>query len=355
MLSNKKFAFIFLSIIAIFTLLNFSIWSLYTKEILTREGDFITGDLTRIGYLSKAVHKRKNEIDLPKQHDSQPKATHYELVTIGDSFSQGHSGGKNRYYQDYIATKFNWNVLNLPQYPNTQNYSETIIALANNGFLDKYHIKYVLIESTQRRVVERFTKHVNYSLSIPYEESENFYHIQKEHSFQLPDVTAINNGNSKFVLYNFLYHFSDRAFFSDVHKVKLTQKFFSTSLGDYLLYYHKDISTIKNTTLASLETVNSELNTLSRFLKEKGIQLIFMPAVSKYDLYSPFIVNNKYELDPFFNLFETLKKDYIFIDTKKILSKELQKNEQDIFYGDDTHWSYKASDIIISYLYKIIK
>ena len=353
-MTNKKFTSIFISIIAIFAFANFAIWSLYTKQLLTREDEWIAGDLARIGYLSHAIHKRKNEIDLPKLHDDKPKATHYEFLTIGDSFSQGHSGGKNRYYQDYIATLFNWNVLNLTQYPNTQNYSETIMALANNGFLDAYKVKYILIESTQRRVVERFVKKIDYSRSFPLQEMKDFYNAQEEHSFKLPDVSAINNGNSKFVLYNLLYYFSDRAFLSDVHKVKLTQKFFSTSLGDYLLYYHKDVSTIKNTTLASVETVNSELNTLARFLKERGIQLIFMPAVSKYDLYSPFIVDNKYEQDPFFNLFETLKKDYLFIDTKKILSKELQKNEQDIFYGDDTHWSYKASKAIVDTLSLVI-
>lgn len=349
-MTNKKLAFIFLSTITIFTLANFSIWTLFTKQILTRDGDFVTGDLARIGYLSHAIHKRKNEIDLQKQHDIRLKNTHYELLTIGDSFSQGHSGGRNRYYQDYIATKFNWNVLNIAQYPNTQNYSETIIALANNGFLKKYHVQYILIESTQRRVIERFVKQVNYSFSVSEEEIENFYRTQKEHSFELPAVSAINNGNIKFIFYSFLYFFSERAFISDVHKVKLNQKFFSTSLEDYLLYYHKDVSTINKNTLASLEKVNFELNALAQFLKEKNIQLIFMPAVSKYDLYSSFIIDNKNEKDPFFDIFRTLKKEYIFIDTKAILLDELQKSEQDIFYCDDTHWSYKASSAIANAL-----
>ena len=43
-----------------------------------------------------------------------------------------------------------------------------------------------------------------------------------------------------------------------------------------------------------------------------------------------------------------LQKDYIFINSKKILSEYLEKDEKDIFYVDDTHWSYKASNILIN-------
>ena len=85
---------------------------------------------------------------------------------------------------------------------------------------------------------------------------------------------------------------------------------------------------------------------MAQKLKEKNIQLIFMPAVNKYDLYSSFIVNNKYPMDQFFDRIRTLQKDYIFIDTKDILLKQLDKGEKDIYYIDDTHWSYKSSDVV---------
>jgi hypothetical protein len=41
-----------------------------------------------------------------------------------------------------------------------------------------------------------------------------------------------------------------------------------------------------------------------------------------------------------------LKKEYIFIDTKKILSPLLKQGVKDLYYSDDTHWSYKASEAI---------
>lgn len=351
-MSYRKFSSIFLFIIFIFAAANFSIWHLWTQKILTRDDHFITGDLTRLGYVSHLIQPRTNEIDLPKQHFSKLDTTQsYELLTIGDSFSQGHSGGKNRYYQDYIASTLNWNVLSLEQFPQTTNYIETIMALSNSGFLEKYKIKYILLESTQRRVVERFSKTEDYHLNIPLSEIENFYTKQEEHSFALPPLSPINNGNFKFLGYSLLYHFSDRAFFSDVHQVKLDRPLFSIGSGKELLYYHKDIPPIKNHTPSSITEVNDHLNRLAHALRAKGITLIFMPAVNKYDLYSDFIIKNHSPKDPFFDILRTLPKAYIFVDTKAILWEKINEGEKDIFYCDDTHWSYKASEAISQYLF----
>ncbi|MBV5277886.1 MAG: hypothetical protein J0647_02400 [Campylobacteraceae bacterium] len=237
-MSYRKFLSIFLFIIFIFAAVNFSIWHIWTQKILTRDDYFITGDLTRLGYVSHLIQPRTNDIDLPKQHFLKLDTTlSYELLTIGDSFSQGHSGGKNRYYQDYIASSLNWNVLSIEQFPSTKNYIETIIALSNNGFLEKYKIKYILLESTQRRVVERLSKTEDYNLSISLKDVESFYEHQEEHNFALPPLSPINNGNFKFISYSLLYHFSDRAFFSDVHQVKLDKPLFSIDSGKELLYY----------------------------------------------------------------------------------------------------------------------
>jgi hypothetical protein len=71
-----------------------------------------------------------------------------------------------------------------------------------------------------------------------------------------------------------------------------------------------------------------------------------MPAVDKLNLYSKYIVNNKYGESTFFEQLRPLKKEYILIDTKTILEQEVDRGVKDIFYSDDTHWSYKASEAI---------
>lgn len=74
-----------------------------------------------------------------------------------------------------------------------------------------------------------------------------------------------------------------------------------------------------------------------------------MPAVDKYNLYRDNMLNKeKYPKSDFFEYLEGLKKDYIFIDTKKIFIDELNsKNIIDLYYSDDTHWSYKARELIV--------
>lgn len=73
-----------------------------------------------------------------------------------------------------------------------------------------------------------------------------------------------------------------------------------------------------------------------------------MPAVDKYNLYRDYIISNEYKESIFFEELEKLQKDYIFINTKSILKQKLNAGEKDLYYVDDTHWSFKASDTVIN-------
>jgi hypothetical protein len=70
-----------------------------------------------------------------------------------------------------------------------------------------------------------------------------------------------------------------------------------------------------------------------------------MPAVDKYELYRDLIVPADLGRAPrsiFFEELRKLPKSYRFIDTKALLEEELKRGELDIFYADDSHWSWKA-------------
>lgn len=349
----KKFVNIFVSVIFIFVIYNFVIWNFFTKNILYNEQNMISGDLARTSYLSSYSHLRETKVNLEKQHISKEeyKNEKIDIITIGDSFSNGNVGGKNPYYQDYLATKKNLNVLNLQILNNTRNYIETVFVLLNSGFLEKADVKYILIECVQRTLSESFVITPDENKTSTIEELSKLYNfstVDKKSigNSTLPPKEFINNGNFKFLLYNLLYNFSDNAFISRVNKQKLNKELFSIKDGKDLLFYETDLKSINKNSIENLTAVNNNLNKLAKKLKEKKIQLIFMPAVNKYDLYSSFIVNNKYPLDPFFDSMRTLEKSYIFIDTKDILLKQLNKGEKDIYYIDDTHWSYKGSDTV---------
>ena len=79
--------------------------------------------------------------------------------------------------------------------------------------------------------------------------------------------------------------------------------------------------------------MNDNINEIARRLKQKGIDLILLVAVSKYDLYSDDIVGNPFPKDPLFNLLEALPKTYRLINTKAILKPLVERGEKDIFYG----------------------
>ena len=133
-----------------------------------------------------------------------------------------------------------------------------------------------------------------------------------------------------------------------VYREKLSKELFSTDIGNNLLFYDEDIIYLKLESIENIELMNDNLNKLAKILSEKNIKLIFMPAVDKYNLYRDYIISNEYKESIFFEELEKLQKDYIFINTKSILKQKLNAGEKDLYYVDDTHWSFKASDTVIN-------
>jgi hypothetical protein len=163
-----------------------------------------------------------------------------------------------------------------------------------------------------------------------------------------PAVTFVNEGNFKFLLNSLFYKVSDRAFFSKTIVRELSAPFFTSKDQRKLLFYRDDITKIPLSTPQLVSLLNDNLNTVADLLRKKGIQFYFMPCVDKYNLYSDFIVDNPYPRSTFFEELRKLQKRYTLIDTKAMLLPGLVKGEQDVYYPDDTHWSWKASEKIFS-------
>ena len=158
----KKITFLWILSISVFLIFNFLIFFNYTSKVYPDTADTTIGDLARMSYMVDIIQERKNIVDLEKLHISQNeyKNETIDVLTIGDSFSNGNVGGKNSYYQDYISTIYNKKVLNLnmQNVGNTSNYIEIIALFANSGYLEKIGVKYVLIESVQREALVRFAR-----------------------------------------------------------------------------------------------------------------------------------------------------------------------------------------------------
>lgn len=351
----KKMTFLWLMLVSIFLIFNFLIFFNFTSKVYPETSKTTIGDLARMSYLVDVI-QRKNTVDLKKVHLSQNEYTNQniEILTIGDSFSNGHAGGKNSYYQDYISTLYNRSVLNLnPQkIENTSNYIEIISLFANSGYLEKMGVKYVIIESVQREALVRFAKNdLNFfintdkNLQNMFENLKQTYDIEKLHTLK---PLIINNLNFNAFIYYMKYYIKGYGKLnSSVYIEKLNKELFSSKSNSELVFFHEDIKKLSLETKENINLLNQNFNNLAAILEKKGIKLIFMPAVDKYNLYRPYIVSNNYKESVFFEYLSTLDKKYIFINTKEILSKSLKEGEKDVFYADDTHWSYKASETII--------
>jgi len=197
-------------------------------------------------------------------------------------------------------------------------------------------------QTIERHTVERLSKDIDWEINTPINTVNNL--LSRGYINNIPRVGVINKLNYNAALYNF----DDNAFFSKTYTSKLSKNLFSSTNNDTLLYYYLDKSNIKKSNLNSVVKLNKNLNKLQKILKSKNITLYFMPAVDKYNLYSKYIIENKYKDSVFFETIRPLYKSYIFIDTKKILRKLTNKGIKDVYYSDDTHWSYKASKEIVN-------
>lgn len=339
--------------IGLLLLYNWLVWVNFTEDLLSRNQGHFTGDLARMGYLSAYTHKRNNAVDLPLQHLElfQYQQQPVDVVTIGDSFSQGCGNGLNRYYQDYIASINQLSVLNVGDFIEDVDLVGRLSILINSGYLDIVKPKYVVLEIVERNAY-KYSSPIDIRTSMELNDVQQAIDIFRDAQVRntnkndLPETGFLNNGNVKWLLYNAFYIFSPNAFFSSVYKFNLSAPFFSGPHGDSLLVIEKSLNKIRKNNREATVGLNDNLNRIAQRLKEKGIQLCFMPAVDKYDLYEPYIVNNSLPSSRFFNDLRELPKEYHLIDSKGILSRELEKGEKDLYWIDDTHWSWKASKAI---------
>ena len=345
-MNYRKWVLRLLIAMAVFAAFNYIIWTLYTEKLLTKNYGS-GGDLSRTGYIIDSKQPRKATLDLPRRHIEFPeyKGQPVDMITIGDSFANGGGEGRNSFFQDYIATTSNISVLNLGIYDKDNGPIQTVMILLNSGLLDKIKPKYVLLESVERFCFTRFSGEINFKVTEDYDKLVKVYNSRVDLFNYLPEVNFINEANVKYVYYRFRYLFSDSPTTLVVTK-KLSKSFFNVKNDDTLLFFRDDARDTHKLNKQTITALNDNMNKLAEILEKKNIKLCFMPVVDKYNLYSEFILNNPYPKSIFFEELRTLPKKYQFIDTKEILLEAARRGEKDIYYADDTHWGWRAPELV---------
>ena len=344
MKSYKKWIICVLTGLALFIVANLCVWEIFTKDILS--DNIKSGDYTRVGYITGSSYSAK-----PGYHGTKSRMESYDyknepvdLITIGDSFSNG-CGRKGPYYQDWIASNRSLNVLNIQRLSGAD-FFETVVIMLNSGFFGELHPKAILIERVERHVIDSFSKNFDMEETRPIEDVRKDFH-EARFINNPPSIGFLNVGNFKFLLYRYLRTIRDNAFFSKVYMRDLDRSFFNVYNDRSLIWAHEDVEHLSRENDHLIKKVNDNFNALAEKLSQKGIKLYFMPIVDKYNLYSEFLVQNPYPSSHFFENMRPLPKKYQFIDTKTILYPMVAKGEKDVYWADDSHWSWKASEKIL--------
>lgn len=311
-------------------------------------------DLLRLGYFP-SIEKEYRSVF---KEEFKRKTFFYEFLdnknkkakifTIGDSFTEQDNFG----YKNYLAEKYD--VLNFNRFI-FDNQIQTLYQLLNSSFFEDRKIEYVILENVERHFVHNVIRLDSLQMSKGF----HFNDLSEK-----PKTTKEKNEESFFskkIIYfplsMFRYYFGHDYLSNElIYNYNLkSDKLFSNN-SNRLLFLSEDLWGLKfNNDLNEVKKMNNVLNDLSDKLSGKGIKLIVLPAPDKYDLYYDYIIDKTNFPKPlFFEYLGSLKKNYLYIDTKKILSAQLGR-KKDIYFYDDSHWSPNASKIVSEEIVKIIR
>jgi len=323
-----------------------------TELCYTKSG----GDLNRLGKISIDENYRnqfQKDYDQPQIYTefsviNLDYVNTFDILTIGDSYSQQRSHG----YQNYITTdttsivNFDTRAYAIPSY----NPIDFAYKLVNGNVFNKLDIKYLILQSAERSITER-GEQLNQNATIAIKQLESFRRVQNNNDHRI--YSKNYSDYLKFPGYSILYNFSDNALFSPIHQKSIYKEVFSTN--NKLLFLEDDIIALKkNNDLKLVKQLNNKLNTLSQKLKKRNITLIVLPSPDKYDIHYDYLTIKSGPAPLFFNHMSGLKKEYTYIDSKQIIKKHIDNGVKDVYFVDDSHWSPIGAKIIANLITETI-
>lgn len=363
-MTSKKYTLIFVSMFGLFFIANLIIWYGFNGQ--SSKGADGHGDLLRMGNLhfvpseTTQVHYETPYTDFKTYVSTNSQET-YDVLTIGDSFSNGGGGAA---YQGELIQKFNLSVINLCIFPYYKYDVFTLFHILDKfGYLDRIQPKIIILEC-----VERYTQTKSH-LSDPSSPPKDYENdpLPTELS-KTEDHENTSDRHQIFSNYmvksNRIYLKDQKRFFrhsyrlsSSADRIPLTNDCFSAnSRENQLIFMDEDLDYLEHP--VDVNRVNDNLNRLAEMLHEKGIQLVFLSAPDKFDVYYPQLSDEwkaQWPENPFFDEMDAVQKNYIFIDSRKLLREAVASGEKDVYWSDDTHWSWKAHQIICAEIMRQIE
>jgi hypothetical protein len=314
--------------------------------------NFEQGDLARMSYLksdyqySDVFKEEYNSPDIVIFNDSSVvRKKKWKFFTIGDSFTKQKKIGyvsklSAKYPNDVVS--FNTNYL-LGGDPMTSLYG-----LINSDYFDSVQVEYVIYQSVERYVTSRgigLNRDVQYGCSKVQEaiiqDKKEF--LEEQAALPLKKSPYPTDRFVKFPLNNIMYRYNPTGNNELVYKEPLVTSLFSTDKND-LLFFREDVDFLEtNNNVDHVKMLNDNLN-----------EIIVLIVPDKFDLYYPYLANkNNYTKPLFFEYFNKLEKNYVYVDAHTILREKLKQKKKDIYLYDDTHWSPWATEIIATEIKRV--
>lgn len=346
-MNSKKYVIGFLLLVGIFFWGNVALWYSFTKSCFTTDGH---GDLTRMAFLpvgesnTSRITYNKSHMEFADYLKREDNCA-IDILTIGDSFSNG--GGGN-YYQDYIANKYDKNVLNIPVMEDG-NPLTVLRRLIDSGLMDELKPQVVVLESVERLAAKRFSS-PKVARTMPKKELTRYFSIRKadgESDFAGFLPGGMQKANCQMLIAKANNIINKNKLSPEVYTEMLSDKYFTDKGREkMLLFFYEDLWW-DNSKVDFLQ-IEKNLSEIATELQQHNIQLVVMVNVDKFDLYRPYIDDSeKYVENTFMEKFANHANNYVFINTKQILREMLAEDEMDVYWQDDTHWSWKAQQRVV--------
>ncbi|MBR1485843.1 MAG: hypothetical protein IJ597_01130 [Synergistaceae bacterium] len=278
-MTAKKYAALLIAILFLFMIINLAFWHGYMKD------SFLAGDLSRLGSFkvneTLTQHKRFPALHVAlANYLRSGKKESFDIITIGDSFSNGLA---ENYYQYILAGDHNLKILNV--YLTSTNLLTDLKILEQLGLLDEISPKAIIYESVARGVQGRLGRKEIVPEILEREKIDGLIFRKFSKSKK-----ALASGFFPPIMLQVNKKFLDDFLYRKEHPEKLSSEvFFAAELDrelftnrnqeSLLLFYFHDLNYLSN--VANAAMINKNLNKAAEFLSQKNIKLIFMLCVDK--------------------------------------------------------------------------
>ena len=192
----------------------------------------------------------------------------------------------------------------------------------------------LIIESVERSLLSRL-------------KDLDFHHIKMDESDEVINHSDSNNPLLEAKTYlDFRLGLKENE--NPVKHLNLSVPCFSGTRGQTLFFYRDDIADNGfSIPEESYDLVKANIDSLFKKASSKNIHLMILICPDKYDIYQNYIVSNPYPKKTINEDFRRLvgKREDIIIG-KEILLPYINKGMKDMYYFDDTHWSFKSAKLI---------